>query len=162
MNNLFTIFFYIITVFLLTLSFIKSKAKTILSLKRALKMLFNVFPQFLAILLLMGLLLAFVDAQTIQNIIGTKSGIFGMLLASLLGSISLVPVLIAFPIASRLLENGAGIIQITVFICTLTSVGIVTLPLESKYLGKKIAILRNTLFYISAFVIALIMGVVLS
>jgi len=147
---------------LLVLSFIKNKKKTILALKMAWKMFLNVLPQFIEILIIVGLLLAFTNSQTIQNIIGTKSGIAGMLLASLIGSISLIPVIIAFPIAFELLRNGAGLMQITIFICTLTSVGIVTLPFESRYLGKKAALLRNILFYIFSFVIALIMEVVLA
>jgi len=133
-----------------------------MSLKRAWKMFMKVLPQFLAILLLVGLLLAIVDSETIERIIGTKSGVLGMFLASLLGSISLVPALIAFPIASKLLQNGAGIVQITVFIYTLTSVGVITLPLEGKFLSRKVALIRNVLFYIFSFIIALIMGVVLS
>lgn len=161
MNNLFTIFLYIITVILLILSFVKNKKKTSLALKKSRKMFLTVLPQFLAILFLVGLLLATISPETIQNIIGTKSGILGMFLASLLGSITLVPVLIAFPIAAELLKNGAGVMQITIFICTLTTVGIATLPIENRYLGKKTALLRNALFYIFAFITAIIMEVAL-
>ena len=47
------------------------------------------------------------------------------------------------------------------FITTLTMIGVVTLPLEIKELGKKMALLRNGLSFIIAIVIALIMGVIL-
>jgi len=40
-------------------------------------------------------------------------------------------------------------------------IGIVTLPLEIKELGQKIALLRNGLSFIVALAIALIIGVVL-
>ncbi|WFR54708.1 permease [Anaerocolumna sp. AGMB13025] len=162
MNSVFTYCLYLLAVILLILSFLRDKVKTKLALKKACKMFLSVLPQFLAILFLMGLLLTVFDSSTIQQVIGAESGVLGMVISSLVGAIALVPVLVAFPVAAELLKNGAGIIQIAVFISTLTTVGFVTLPLEAKYLGKKVAILRNALFFLFAFVVALIMGVVLT
>lgn len=162
MDAVFTYSLYGVAVVLLVISFLKDRAKTLLSLKRAWKMFINVLPQFVAILLLVGLLLAALSPETIQRIIGVESGFFGMLITSLLGAITLVPALIAFPIAAELLKNGAGITQIAVFISTLTMVGFVTLPMEIKYLGKKTALLRNILAYLFSFVTAYIIGVILT
>lgn len=105
----------------------------------------GVLPQFVAILLLVGLALAVLSPETIRRTIGEETGFIGMLLASLVGAVSLVPVMIAFPIVAELLESGAGIIQMAVFVSTLTTVGLITIPIETKYLSKKIAILRNML-----------------
>ena len=162
MDAAFTYFLYGVSVVLLGISFVKDKEKTALSLKRAWKMFVNVLPQFVAILLLVGLLLAVVTPETIQRIIGADSGLLGMFITSLFGAITLVPVLIAFPVAAELLNNGAGITQIVVFISTLTMVGFVTLPMEIKYLGKKAAILRNVFAYLFAFATAFIIVAVLS
>ncbi|MEA4816041.1 MAG: permease [Lachnospiraceae bacterium] len=162
MNSLFTYSLYGIVSVLLIISFIKDKTKTLMSLKRAWKMFINVLPQFLAILLLIGLLLEVISPETIQHIIGAETGIVGMLVCSLLGAITLVPAVIAFPVAAEILKNGAGVAQIAVFISTLTTVGIVTLPLEMKYLGKKVSVLRNLLFYLFSFITAYIVGVILT
>ena len=151
MDAVFTYSLYGIAAILLGVSFVKDKKKTALSLKRAFTMFTNVLPQYVAILLLVGLLLAVVTPETIQRIIGTESGFWGMFITSLLGAVTLVPVMIAFPIAAELLNNGAGISQIAVFISTLTTVGFITLPMEVKYLGKKVAILRKVLAYLLAF-----------
>jgi uncharacterized membrane protein YraQ (UPF0718 family) len=161
-NSVFTYSLYGITAILLGISFVKDKKKTVLSLKRAWKMFINVLPQFVAILLLVGLLLAVVTPETIQNIIGTESGFLGMIIASLLGAITLVPVMVAFPVAAELLNNGAGITQIAVFISTLTMVGFITFPIEIKYLGKKVTILRNAFAYLLSFATALIIGAILT
>ena len=161
MDRIFTYIIYVMTIILLGLSFIKDKKKTLLALKKAWTMFITVLPQFLAILLLVGLFLAGFEEETIQKIIGTESGVIGMIITSLIGTIALIPVLIAFPIASELIQNGAGLMQITVFISTLTTVGFVTLPLESKYLGKKVAVLRNMLAFSFSFVVSFIIGVVL-
>lgn len=162
MDAAFTYSLYGVAAVLLGVSFVKDKKKTALSLKRAWKMFANVLPQFIAILLLVGLLLAVVTPETIQRVIGAESGFAGMLITSLLGAIALVPVLVAFPVAAELLQNGAGITQIAVFISTLTMVGFVTLPMEIKYLGKKVAVLRNVLAFLFAFVTAFIIGAVLT
>lgn len=162
MEAKFTYILYTVAVVLLTVSFFKDKNKTFLSLKKSWKMFVTVLPQFVSILLLVSFLLALLSPETIKNIIGTQSGFLGMLISSLVGAIALVPVIIAFPIASELLKNGAGIAQMTIFISTLTTVGFVTLQLETKYLGKKIALLRNMLFYLFSFLTAYIVGVVLS
>lgn len=161
MNNTFTFLLYIVTAILLIISYTKDRVKTKLALKKAWKMFVSVLPQFLGILLLVSLLLAFTNAEIIQKIIGEQTGFIGMLVGSVVGAISLIPVLVAFPIASELVRNGAGLMQIAVFISTLTTVGFVTLPLESKFLGKKVAILRNVMFFLLAFLVAFVVGVVL-
>lgn len=137
MDNLFTYSLYGVTAVLLAISYVKDRNKTMLSLKRAWKMFLNVLPQFISILFLAGLLLAAVSPETIQYVIGAQSGFRGMLTAALLGAVTLVPVLVAFPVVARLLQNGAGVTQTAVFISTLTMVGFVTLPMEIKYLGKR-------------------------
>lgn len=161
MNNIFTYCLYIITIGLLGVSLIRDKNKTKLALKKAWMMFINVLPQFSAIILLMGFLLAVFDENTIKNVIGPGTGILGILAASFVGSIALVPALAAFPVAAELLGSGAGLLQITVFISTLTTVGLVTLSLERKYLGMKAAVLRNGLFYLFAFFVAFVMERVL-
>lgn len=161
MNNSYIISLYSITVILFAVSLIKDKSKTKRAFKKSWKMFTTVLPQFLGILLLISLVLSFTDTEIIKTIIGEKTGFKGMIITSFLGSISLIPVLIAFPIVSELIQNGAGVIQTTVFITTLTTVGFVTLPLEKEFFGVKIAILRNSLFYISSFISALLLGVLM-
>jgi uncharacterized membrane protein YraQ (UPF0718 family) len=158
---MFTIILYILALSLLLLSFIKDKKKTRMALKKAWKSFENILPQFLSILLLIGMMLAVLSPQTISSLIGQKSGWLGMVLASLIGSITLIPGFVAFPLAAALLNNGAGFTQIAVFISTLMMVGIVTIPLETKYFGKKAALLRNGMAYIFSYIVALIIGVVL-
>jgi hypothetical protein len=45
--------------------------------------------------------------------------------------------------AAALMREGAGATQIAAFVSSLMMVGIVTLPMEMKYFGKRAAILRN-------------------
>ena len=161
MNTVFTYWFYGLAAVLLILSFVKDKSKTLLSLKNAWKMFIGVLPQFVAILLFVGLALAVLSPEIIRRMIGEETGFTGMPLTSLIGAITLIPVMIAFPIVAELLKNGAGLTQMAVFVSALTTVGIITIPVEVKYLGRKTAILRNVLAFLFSFITAYLMGVFL-
>jgi len=158
---MFTILMYIVAFGFLVLSFMKDKKKTLRALKKAWKSFENILPQLLSILVIIGIMLAVLSPEVISGLIGEKSGWLGMLMASLVGSITLIPGFVAFPLASALLISGAGFMQIAVFISTLMMVGIVTIPLEIKYFGKKTAILRNSLAFVFSFIVAIAIGVVL-
>jgi uncharacterized membrane protein YraQ (UPF0718 family) len=115
----------------------------------------------MVILLLIGMMLAVLTPAQISALLGSGSGWIGVLVASLIGSITLVPAFIAFPLAAALLQNGAGTMQIAAFVSTLMMVGIVTLPVEIRYFGRKAAAIRNLSAYLFSLVAALVMGVVL-
>lgn len=152
--------FYGLAIVLLILSFLKDKKKTKMALKKAWKAFENILPEFLVVILLVGFLLAILNPETISRIIGSESGWFGVILAAIIGSVTLIPGFVAFPTAALLLENGAGYMQIATFVSTLMMVGIITLPVEIKYFGKKISILRNILAFFFSFIVALIIGMV--
>ena len=158
---MFTVLIYIVAFGFLMLSFIKDKKKTLLALKKAWKSFENILPQVLSILVIIGIMLAALSPEAIFGLIGEKSGWLGMLMASLVGSVTLIPGFVAFPLASALLKSGAGFMQIAVFISTLMMVGIVTIPLEIKFFGKKAALLRNSLAFVFSFIVAIAIGVVL-
>ncbi len=131
------------------------------SLLVAVKSFFRIFPTFIIILLIISILLGFIPKIIIARIIGQQSGIGGILLVSLIGAILHMSAIISFPLAASLIESGASITAVAAFITTLTMVGIVTLPLEIKEMGAKITILRNSISFIIAIAIALIIGLIL-
>jgi uncharacterized membrane protein YraQ (UPF0718 family) len=157
-----TYIFYSITVIFLVISFIRDKKKTKMSLKKAWKAFENILPEFLVVILLVGVMLAVLNAETISKIIGADSGWIGVTLAAVVGSITLIPGFVAFPMAALLLQGGAGLMQIGAFVSSLMMVGIVTMPVEIKYFGKKITILRNVIAFIFAFIVAYIIGLVVT
>lgn len=156
-----TVALYLIAGIALIVSFLKSKDKTKLALKKAWKSFENILPQFLTILIIIGIILATLTPEQISKLMGNESGWFGVLVASVIGAITLVPGFIAFPLAAALLKSGAGYMQIAAFISTLMMVGIVTVPLEIKYFGKKATIIRNSEAFVFSLIVAYIMGVVM-
>lgn len=159
---MFTKFLYGAAILGLLLSFVKDKAKTKLALKKAWRSFENILPSILVILLLIGFIFAFLDAQAISKLLGTDSGLLGMIIATVVGCITLIPGFVAFPLANSLLTAGAGYAQIAIFISTLMMLGIATLPLEIKCFGKRIALKRNILSLILAVVTSCIVGVIMS
>lgn len=158
---MFTLVLYALAVILLALSLAKDRAKTRLALKKAWKAFENILPQLLTVILIIGLALAVLTPQAISRILGRQSGLLGMAAASVLGSITLIPAFVAFPLAAALLQGGAGMAQVTVFVSTLMMVGVVTAPMEIRYFGRKAALLRNGLAFVFSWAAALIIGGVL-
>lgn len=139
-------------------SLFTSRAKTALALKKALKAFENILPQLCIVLLLVAVALAVLDTTTVSRLIGNDSGFLGVVVAAVVGSITLIPGFVAFPAAAALLHNGAGTVQIAAFVSTLMMVGVVTLPLEIQYFGRRIALLRNGAAFLFSFAAAFFVG----
>ena len=121
----------------------------------------NVLLPFLNILILVSLLLYFLPPSIISRYLGAGSGVAGFLAAALIGSITLIPAFISYPIAAGLIQQGASYAVVATFMTTLMMVGVVTLPLEIKYLGRQVAIVRNVLNFVAAVTIGLVIGLIL-
>lgn len=143
---------------LLLFSVLKDKEKTKAALKKAWKSFENIMPQLLSVLLIIGMMLSVLDADTISRLLGKESGLLGMAIAAVIGSVTLIPGFVAFPLAASLLKAGAGYGQITMFVTTLMMVGVVTLPMEIKYFGRGTAIKRNVFAFVYAVCISFLIG----
>jgi uncharacterized membrane protein YraQ (UPF0718 family) len=153
---------YLVAIILLIISYYKDKKKTKKALKKAWKSFNNILPQFLGVILFVGILLAIFDAEFISKIIGARSGWIGVISSAVVGAVTLIPGFVAFPTAAMLLESGAGYMQIGAFISALMMVGVITAPVEIKYFGKKLTIIRNILAFVFCFIVAYIIGKVVA
>ena len=158
--DLSTLIFYVIVLILLGISFFKDRKKTAEALLRAWKSFIVLLPPFLTVIFLLGFLVVFIPDKTIALYIGEKSGFLGFLISSIVGAITLIPGFVAFPMAKMLLENGAGIAQMAVFISTLMMVGVVTAPLEASFFGWKATMGRNLMAYFFSFVVGYVVWMV--
>ena len=101
-----TMVLYGVTALLLIISFVKDRKKTVQALRKAWKALEHILPEFLVVILLVGLLLALLNPQAISAVIGKDSGLWGLLISLIVGSITLIPGFVAFPTAAMLLQGG--------------------------------------------------------
>ncbi len=149
-----TLILYIAALVLFVVSALKDREKTKKAFMKGLKALEGILPQFIAVLVFVAIVLAVFDAEFISRFIGDKTGLVGTITAGLIGAITLIPGFVAFPAAGELLRNGAGTLQIATFVSSLMMVGIVTLPMEIRYFGKRAAIARNSFAFLFSFIAA--------
>ncbi|MCG8569311.1 MAG: permease [Spirochaetes bacterium] len=156
-----TILLITITFVLILISWFKSKNKTKESLKNSKTMFLSIFKEIIGILALVGLSLVLIPEKTITQLLGGTHEWLSVLFGAILGTITIIPGVIAFPLAKELLAKGAILTALASFITTLTMVGFATAPIEIKQFGKSFTLYRNLLSFCFAIVIALLMGVLL-
>lgn len=153
--------FYLIAGGLLTASFFKDRQKTKKALKKAYKSFMKNLFMLIGMMVLMGVVFSLISADTISQIFGRESGLNGILLGLGIGTVSFIPSFIAFPLGKTLLENGAGYPQVAGFLSALMGVGLVSLPMEIEYFGKKAAVLRNVFALVASLLFIILVGGVL-
>lgn len=154
-------FLLVLTAVLFIISLIADKKKTLLGIKKGFKMFLGLLPTVLNVLILVSIFLYLVPKETLAYVLGKNSGILGFGIAAIIGSVSLIPMFITYPLAAILLKSGVSYQVLAVFITTLLMVGVLTLPLEAKYFGMKTSIVRNSLSFIGALIIGLVIGIFL-
>jgi uncharacterized membrane protein YraQ (UPF0718 family) len=152
---------YVAAFLIVLISWFNDRQKTKMAIKKSWKALENILPQILGVITLVGIVLAILNPSVIGSYIGSDSGWKGVAAASMIGAITLIPGFIAFPTAAMLLNRGAGFMQIGAFISSLMMVGIMTLPIEIKYFGRKSALIRNSTAFVFSFFVAWVIGKVM-
>ena len=88
---------------------------------------------------------AFTDNNTINAFIGAT-----------IGSISAGSPINSYIIGGELLQQDISLFAVTAFILSWVTVGVIQLPAEAMMLGKKFALYRNSISFITSIVIALL------
>jgi len=151
-------YLYIITALAVLISFLVNRDKTLKALKITAKRFVNILPAFLTMIILVSIILSLVSGEVITTYLGNDSKFTGVLLASFIGSITLMPGFIAFPLCGILLSKGVPYMVLAAFTTTLMMVGVLTYPIEKAYFGIKVTIMRNIISYFIALVVAVMIG----
>lgn len=161
MSSLFTWSTYVLVFGALAVLAAHDRAKAFQALRVAARSFAGILPSMLAIVGLIGLLLSVVPPHVISRYLGQGAGWWATAFAALIGAVMYIPSVVGFPLAASLLRGGAGTATIAAFLTALVMVGTVTLPLEVRHLGKRLALGRNLLSLLFSLAIAVMMGVVL-
>ncbi|KKP70693.1 MAG: hypothetical protein UR69_C0003G0032 [Candidatus Moranbacteria bacterium GW2011_GWE2_35_2-] len=78
------------------------------------------------------------------------------LIGAVAGSISFGIPIASYVTGGELLKEGVSLLAVTAFILAWSTVGVMFMPLEISNLGKKFAIWRNSLNFISSIIIAIL------
>lgn len=157
----FTLALWIFTGIAFVISIIKDKKRTLNSMKMAKGMMQNMAGQIIGILFLIGLILTFLPPEMIREIAAKSNTLISTIVSAIAGSITLIPAFIAFPLVGSLVDAGISIVVAVSFLTTLTMVGFVTFPLEREEFGTKFALMRNSLSFLFAIAISMVMGVIM-
>lgn len=157
--DVFTLAVWVGTLIFLGISFAKDKVKTKQALKMAFGMGKGMLVSMLAIIFAIGLILTIIPPVEIAGYLSDQSVLLATIGGALLGTITLIPAFIAFPLVGTLVDAGVNVVPAVSFLTTLTMVGVVTFPLEKKEFGAKFTAVRNSLSFLFAIAIALVMGV---
>jgi uncharacterized membrane protein YraQ (UPF0718 family) len=141
------------------ISFIVNRQKTLRAIEIAIKGFANILPYFLIMLILVSIALFLLPDTFITRYLASDNKFIAVLLASILGSITLMPGFIAFPLAGILLTKGVPYMVLSAFTTTLMMVGVLTYPVEKAYLGVKLTIIRNTISFFIALIVAVMTGI---
>ncbi|NLJ78783.1 MAG: permease [Tissierellia bacterium] len=159
--DIFTKGLWIITVSWFIISMKRDKNRTLKSMKKSKNMMGNMLGQIIGILFLIGLILTLIPPEMIKEYLGSSNTLIATIVSALIGTITLIPAFVAFPLIGSIVDMGASIVPSVAFLTTLTMVGIVTFNLESREFGRRFAIARNGISFVFAILIALAMGVIL-
>ena len=152
-------YLYIVAGSALLISFIVDYGKTLKAIKIAVKRFLNILPAFLTMLILISIVLFLVPDKAITNYLGNNNKFIAVLFASFLGSITLIPGFIAFPLCGILLKKGVLYMVLSAFTTTLMMVGVLTYPIENEYFGTRVTITRNVISFFIALVVAFMTGI---
>lgn len=149
-----------LTAVALVVSWRVDEEKTRRALRISAKSFAGLVPRILGMIALVGLVLALVPPDMLTKLFSIR-GIGGFVLVSAIGSIITMPAPIAFPLVGSLFKLGAAPATLAAFVTTLTMVGVITAPMEISYFGKRFTLIRQTLSFVTAIIIGLLMGVFL-
>jgi uncharacterized membrane protein YraQ (UPF0718 family) len=149
---------YIVTIIALIVSYFINKEKTKKGLKKGWMKFSKTLPTYLKLLMIISLVLL-VSEDLIITYLGQDNVFLGLLSSLILGSLTMMPGFIAYPLAKILLAKGVPYMVIAGFVTSLMLVGVVTYPLEKEYFGKRATIFRNLMSFAVAAMIAIIAGI---
>jgi len=150
----------IVTAAALLISFAVDRSRTWAGIRFGARMLVKILPTLVLMVAAVGVLLSALSPRFLETLFG-GSGPVPFLSALAVGAVALIPGFIAFPLAGVLRAHGVSTAVLAAFVTSLLMVGVVTLPLEVRFFGRKAALWRNLLSLVAAAVVALAMAVVL-
>jgi uncharacterized membrane protein YraQ (UPF0718 family) len=136
------------------------KKKYNIALKNTFNNIKNTLPVLFAIILLIAWVISFIPDSFYSKIF-TGNNAAGSFLGALIGSIATGNPVNSYIIGIELLKQNVGLVAVTAFVISWVTVGVVQFPAEALLLGKKFALVRNIISFISAIIISILTVLIL-
>jgi uncharacterized membrane protein YraQ (UPF0718 family) len=121
----------------------------------------QVAPIIVGVLMLVSLSIVAIPKGFYQSVF-TGNKIIDPLFGAIFGSVAAGNPITSYIIGGELLKQGVSLIAVAAFLLAWVSVGLIQLPAESLMLGKRFAITRNIVSFITAIIIAVLLIATLS
>ena len=141
--------------------FLICPGKSLIALKRGIILLLRMLPIFLCVVLFSSFIAIFLSPKTIQKYMGKQSGLKGVIIAALLGTIIVGPLWVLFPLFGTLLKKGARISVVGAMIGTF-AIKTPWIPYAASFLGWPFIIITVILTLIYAILEGLLMEKILN
>ncbi|RJS75153.1 hypothetical protein CW714_00690 [Methanophagales archaeon] len=125
----------------------------VISFYRAFRSLGTALPTLLGVVLLLGLFLTLVSKQFIASVF-TGELFHDTIIGSAMGSIAAGNAVNSYIIGGELMNKGVSLFAITAFIVTWVTVAVTQFPAEVAFLGKRFAVIRNSLSFFLAILVS--------
>lgn len=132
-----------------------------ISLRKAAKGVVNILPMLVGVVLLTSFLSKAIPASFYVSFLG-QGATWDAFWGNVLGSIGTGNPVLSYVLGGELLDKGVSLIAVTAFLVAWGTVALAQLPVESKALGKKFALLRNLLAFVFVFIVSLATITILS
>lgn len=116
------------------------------SLKKTGRVFWQALPVIAGMLLLTSLALTLFSPQQSARLFGRHDGL-DALLGAALGSIAAGPPLASYVMGGELLGGGVSLLAVTALVVSWVTVGLVQLPAEALFLGRRFAVMRNLIAF---------------
>ena len=137
-----TIIMAILAIILLIIGYSKGQGQHIVGLKSALKMTAQILPLLIFAFIMAGMVQTLLPRELLSKWIGEESGMRGILIGTLAGSITPGGPYVSLPLAAGFLRAGAGVGTMVAFITAWSLWAVSRLPMEIGILGWKFTLVR--------------------
>lgn len=133
---------FLISLFVLMILSFFNKSLLIKTIDNAISNVLQMLSILPPIMILLGLIDLWIPKEQLMKYMGNNSGIIGILLAILIGSVAAGPMYAAFPFTAVLIKKGAKFSNIIIFMNSWCLTKISTLLFEFSALGYKFTLIR--------------------
>ena len=137
-----TILVGLLAIILLFIGYQKGGGEHIAGLKSAGILLMQIAPLLVLALIVAGMVQVLIPQEMISKWIGAESGFRGILIGTIMGSVTPSGPFVSMPIAAGLLRTGANIGTMVAYMTAWSLIAFSRLPMEVGILGWKFTLIR--------------------
>ncbi len=144
-----TVIMGLLAIILVSIGYYRGGGEHVLGLKSAMNMTVQILPLVIFAFIVAGMIQILVPHEFLSKWIGKESGIRGILIGTVAGSLVTGGPYVSLPIAAGLLRSGASVGTAVAFLTGWSLWAFSRLPIEVSMMGWKFALIRivSTFFF---------------